>query len=122
RTGSLRLAELDDDGDRIERLTDEAAQARRRLDEAAEALTASRTEAAARLSAAVTEELHALAMPDARLEVRVAEGSESLHGRDDVSILLAPHPGAEPRSVSRGASGGELSRVMLAIEVVMAGT
>ncbi|MGB3375371.1 MAG: DNA repair protein RecN, partial [Microbacterium sp.] len=37
-------------------------------------------------------------------------------------ILLAPHPGAEPRSVSRGASGGELSRVMLAIEVVMAGT
>ncbi|HWV50176.1 MAG TPA: DNA repair protein RecN, partial [Microbacterium sp.] len=44
------------------------------------------------------------------------------HGRDDVAILLAPHPGAEPRPVARGASGGELSRVMLAIEVVIAGT
>ncbi|MGQ3010832.1 MAG: DNA repair protein RecN, partial [Microbacterium aurantiacum] len=41
---------------------------------------------------------------------------------DEVSLLLAPHPGAEPRPVSRGASGGELSRVMLAIEVVIAAT
>ncbi|SJN41241.1 DNA repair protein RecN [Microbacterium esteraromaticum] len=122
QTGSLRLAELDDDGDRIERLTEEAALARADLDDAAGALTAVRTEAAGRLSSAVTEELHALAMPDARLEVRVSPGAESTHGRDDVAILLAPHPGAEPRSVSRGASGGELSRVMLAIEVVIAGT
>lgn len=122
RTGSLRLAELDDDGDRIERLTAQAADARATLDAAADALTAARTEAAARLSAEVTEELHALAMPDARIEVRVSPGTESSHGRDDVAILLAPHPGAEPRPVSRGASGGELSRVMLAIEVVIAGT
>ncbi|MFD5225924.1 DNA repair protein RecN [Microbacterium sp. NPDC058342] len=122
RTGSLRLAELDDDGDRIERLTESAGEARTALDAAADALTAARTEAAERLSAAVTEELHALAMPDARLEARVSPGTESAHGRDEVAILLAPHPGAEPRSVSRGASGGELSRVMLAIEVVIAGT
>ena len=122
RTGSLRLAELDDDGDRIERLTAQASEARSALDAAADALTAARTEAAARLSDAVTEELHALAMPDARLEVRVAPGAESAHGRDDIQILLAPHPGAEPRPVARGASGGELSRVMLAIEVVIAGT
>ncbi|WP_424419415.1 DNA repair protein RecN [Microbacterium sp.] len=122
RTGSLRLAELDDDGDRIERLTAQASEQRRALDDAAAALTAARTEAAGRLSAAVTDELHALAMPDARLEVRVSEGAESANGRDDVMILLAPHPGAEPRSISRGASGGELSRVMLAIEVVIAGT
>jgi len=39
-----------------------------------------------------------------------------------VTILLAPHPGADPRPVAKGASGGELSRVMLAIEVVIAGT
>ncbi|UNK72040.1 DNA repair protein RecN [Microbacterium sp. H1-D42] len=122
RTGSLRLAELDDDGDRIERLTAEAERARGELDSAADELTATRTEAAGRLSEAVTEELHALAMPDARFEVRVSPGAESSHGRDDVALLLAPHPGAEPRSVSRGASGGELSRVMLAIEVVIAGT
>lgn len=61
-------------------------------------------------------------MPDATLEVAVTPGTESAHGRDDVAILLAPHPGAEPRSVGKGASGGELSRVMLAIEVVIAGT
>ncbi|MGF2947635.1 DNA repair protein RecN [Microbacterium alcoholitolerans] len=122
RTGSLRLAELDDDGDRIERLRAEAEQARTALDDAAATLTEARTEAATRLSDAVTEELHALAMPDARLEVQVSTGAESAHGRDEVAILLAAHPGAEPRSVSRGASGGELSRVMLAIEVVIAGT
>ncbi|WP_406245728.1 DNA repair protein RecN [Microbacterium sp. M] len=121
-TGSARLAELDDDSDRVERLEAERSTARDVLDAAADALTAARTEAAGRLGTAVSEELHALAMPDARLEVAVTAGSESAHGRDDVAILLAPHPGAEPRPVARGASGGELSRVMLAIEVVIAGT
>lgn len=122
RTGSERLAELDDDDDRLERLSAERDAARADLDAAADALTAVRSDAAQRLGAAVTEELHALAMPDARLEVSVSPGNESAHGRDDVAILLAPHPGAEPRSVAKGASGGELSRVMLAIEVVIAGT
>ncbi|OCG73195.1 DNA repair protein RecN [Microbacterium sediminis] len=121
-TGSARLAELDDDGDRIERLTVQREEARADLDARAAALTAARTEAAARLSTAVTEELRALAMPDASLTVSVAAGSESAHGRDDVAFLLAPHPGADPRPVAKGASGGELSRVMLAIEVVIAGT
>ncbi|WP_312169303.1 DNA repair protein RecN [Microbacterium sp.] len=122
QSGSARLAELDDDGERIERLQAERDAARADLDLKAETLTAARTSAAARLGAAVSDELHALAMPDARLEVAVAPGAETTHGRDDVSILLAPHPGAEPRSVAKGASGGELSRVMLAIEVVIAGT
>lgn len=122
QTGSTRLAELDDDGERLDRLEAERDAARADLDARAEALTAERTEAAARLGVAVSEELHALAMPDATLEVSVTPGTESAHGRDDVAILLAPHPGAEPRSVGKGASGGELSRVMLAIEVVIAGT
>ena len=122
QTGSTRLAELDDDGERLDRLEAERDAARTDLDARAEALTAERTEAAARLGVAVSEELHALAMPDATLEVAVTPGTESAHGRDDVAILLAPHPGAEPRSVGKGASGGELSRVMLAIEVVIAGT
>ncbi|KAF2412973.1 DNA repair protein RecN [Microbacterium sp. B35-04] len=119
-TGSARLAELDDDSGRIERLTEERDAAAAALDQTAAVLTAARTEAAARLGAAVTAELRALAMPDARLEVAVTAGAETASGRDDVAILLAPHPGAEPRAVSRGASGGELSRVMLAIEVVIA--
>ncbi|MFS0733326.1 DNA repair protein RecN [Microbacterium sp. 1P10UB] len=122
RTGSLRLADLDDDGDRVERLRHERDAAASVLDTAAAALTDARTLAAARLSTDVTEELHALAMPDAALTVEVSPGAESTSGRDDVAILLAPHPGAAPRPVSRGASGGELSRVMLAIEVVIAAT
>jgi DNA repair protein RecN (Recombination protein N) len=122
KTGSARLAELDDDDDRLGRLEEERDRVRSVLDERAATLTSRRADAAARLGAAVTEELHALAMPDARIEVSVTEGAESSHGRDDVAILLAPHPGAEPRPVGKGASGGELSRVMLAIEVVIAGT
>ncbi|KQZ25335.1 DNA repair protein RecN [Microbacterium sp. Root553] len=122
RTGSARLAELDDDGERVDRLEAERDAARADLDARAETLTAARTAAAARLGVAVSEELHALAMPDATLQVSVTLGAESTHGRDDVAILLAPHPGAEPRSVAKGASGGELSRVMLAIEVVIAAT
>ncbi|MCS3444613.1 DNA repair protein RecN [Microbacterium phyllosphaerae] len=122
QTGSTRLAELDDDGERLDRLEAERDAARAELDAHAQSLTAERTAAAAKLGVAVSDELHALAMPDARLEVAVTPGAESAHGRDDVAILLAPHPGAEPRSVGKGASGGELSRVMLAIEVVIAGT
>ncbi|MDY0829663.1 DNA repair protein RecN [Microbacterium sp. BG28] len=120
--GADRLAELDDDDSRVERLGAERAQVMGRLDAAAAALTAARREAADRLAADVTEELHALALPDARVEVQVSETPASATGRDEVAILLAPHPGAVPRPVSKGASGGELSRVMLAIEVVIAAT
>jgi DNA repair protein RecN (Recombination protein N) len=122
QTGSERLLELDDDSDRIERLTTQRDAAATALDEAAEILTEARRSAAERLGAAVTAELRALAMPDATVTVDVGPGPETAAGRDDVAILLAPHPGAQPRPVSRGASGGELSRVMLAIEVVIAGT
>ena len=121
-TGSARLAELDDDGDRVERLTASRDEARTALDARAEALTAARTVAAERLGAAATDELHALAMPDAALTVAVLPSAEHAHGRDEISFRLAPHPGADPRPVGKGASGGELSRVMLAIEVVIAET
>lgn len=120
--GADRLAELDDDDDRIERLSGELAATREELDSAASALTTAREEAATRLGAAVTAELHELAMPDAHFEVSVSAGTESAHGRDEIALLLAPHPGATPRAVAKSASGGELSRVMLAIEVVIAGT
>lgn len=121
-SGSARLMELDDDGDRIARLAEQRDEAAAELDAAAAALTQVRVAAAERLGAAVTDELHALALPDARLSVEVAPAATPAgHGRDEVAILLAPHPGADPRPVSRGASGGELSRVMLAIEVVIAG-
>lgn len=123
RDGGLRLVELDGDDDRIAVLDAAVEASAAEVDRLATVITEQRTEAAARLAEAVTHELAALAMPDAVLTVSVEPGTEpSAHGRDQVAILLSPHPGAEPRSVSRGASGGELSRVMLAIEVVIAGT
>ncbi|WBU38853.1 DNA repair protein RecN [Homoserinibacter sp. YIM 151385] len=118
--GSARLLELDGDGDRIEQL---AASVEADLAEArrlAELLSALRIAAAERLGAAVTAELAALAMPDAVLQVRVSPQEEiGEHGRDQIELLLRPHAGAPARPLARGASGGELSRVMLAIEVVL---
>lgn len=120
-SGSARLVELDDDDDRIERLTEARDAAASDLDASAERLSAARRAAAAELGRLVTAELTQLAMPDAHLEVAVTPGTASTSGRDDVAFLLAPHPGAQPRPVAKSASGGELSRVMLAIEVVIAG-
>jgi DNA repair protein RecN (Recombination protein N) len=121
-TGSGRLLELDTDSDRIEALVAEVAADEALVVELAERLSAVRRSYAARLAERVTDELSALAMPNARLTVEVEDRTEySLSGKDQVSLLLQPHSGAEPRALGRGASGGELSRVMLAIEVVIAG-
>ncbi len=90
------------------------------LDAAAEELTAARTEAAGALSGAVQEELRHLEMPDAEIRVDVTGRAHRSHGRDEVAILLAPHPGADHLPVAQAASGGELSRVMLALEVALA--
>jgi DNA repair protein RecN (Recombination protein N) len=119
-SGSARLLELDGDEDRISGLEDAVAAEGARVEELASRLTAARREAASRLETAVSAELGALAMPDARLEVDVSERDLGSAGRDQVAFLLRPHAGAEPRPVARGASGGELSRIMLAIEVVLA--
>lgn len=119
---SKRLTELEGDDERIEQLTAEEAELRERMTELADKLTAIRTQAAERFGAAVTEELTALAMPHARVSVRIRTGEEfGPYGRDEVELLLAPHPSAPPLPLYKGASGGELSRVMLAIEVVFAG-
>jgi DNA repair protein RecN (Recombination protein N) len=121
-SGSDRLLELDTDGETLATLIAEAAKAHGEATDLAKELTTLRTEQASRLASAVTAELAALAMPTATLHVRVEPGENlSSHGVDKVSILLAAHPGAEPLPLGKGASGGELSRVMLALEVVIAG-
>ncbi|MET3987811.1 DNA repair protein RecN [Streptomyces sp. PvR034] len=135
--GSVRLLELDGDDDRIEELTAERDALRSELSGLAQALTDARTEAATRFGSAVTAELASLAMPHARVSIDIrqtedpsGEGVEvggrvvtyGPSGADEVELLLAPHPGAQPRPIAKGASGGELSRVMLAVEVVFAGS
>ncbi|THG32256.1 DNA repair protein RecN [Naasia lichenicola] len=121
--GSERLLELDTDGDRIEALAAETEADATIVSELADQLSEQRESAATRLAEAVSAELSALAMPDAQLMVDVRRRDElTAHGRDSVQLLLQPHPGGEPRPLGRGASGGELSRIMLAIEVVLAAT
>jgi DNA repair protein RecN (Recombination protein N) len=122
-SGSARLFELDGDSERIEQLAREVEADHELVAELAAELSAQRAAAADRLGRAVSAELGALAMADANVIVEVTQREDfTLTGRDQVSILLQPHAGAEPRPLGRGASGGELSRVMLAIEVVLAGT
>jgi DNA repair protein RecN (Recombination protein N) len=119
-SGSGRLLELDNDADRIAALGAEVDVDRVRVITLAGQLSDVRRAAAERLGAGVTVELAALAMPNARLIVEVEDRPEySLSGKDQVSILLQPHQGSEPLPLAKGASGGELSRVMLAIEVVI---
>ncbi|MDK1360857.1 DNA repair protein RecN [Arthrobacter sp. zg-Y1219] len=120
-TSRVRLAELGDDGTRIEALETEISELQATLTAAAADLTKLRTEAAAELARRVSDELSALAMADAHLLIEVTPVEElSVHGADAISFLLQPHPGAPARPLGKGASGGELSRVMLAIEVVLA--
>jgi len=116
----LRLVELDGDDDRIRALEHEVGAAHDRLVALADRLSDGRRAAAQQLAERVSAELAALAMPDARLVVEVQDGELAAHGRDRVAFLLQPHPGTEPRPLAKGASGGELSRVMLALEVVLA--
>ncbi len=119
---AARLAELDNDDDRVASLQAREAELAGTVRDLGGALTAMRQEAAARFDAAVTAELTALAMPHAGLNVIVSPMKEyGPHGGDDVEIRLAAHPGAPALPLHKGASGGELSRVMLAIEVVFAG-
>jgi DNA repair protein RecN (Recombination protein N) len=144
RTASERLLVLDHTDDRIAELRAERARLRDELGAAAHALSEARHEAAERLGTTITSELDLLAMPHAVVTISLSQaeadaptgeetGSAPIRvadrwlrftatGVDDVEFLLAANTGAEPRPLHKGASGGELSRVMLALEVALAGT
>ena len=122
-TASDRLLELDSSSDQIEKLTAQVEHSLSQVTAAAENLSSVRKSAAERLADQVTAELAALAMSGSTLVVDVAEAAEfGPFGKDQISIQLSSYPGAEPRPLGKGASGGELSRIMLAIEVVLAQT
>jgi len=130
-----RLLDLDNSEERAKELRDQRADLRAELSGLATRLSKARQEAAIELARAVSDELTALAMPHARIEIRIGQTPDpdgleidgetwrfTGSGVDQVEILLAANTGSEPRPLHKGASGGELSRVMLAIEVVLAGT
>ncbi|MDT4947842.1 MAG: repair protein RecN [Pseudonocardiales bacterium] len=133
-----RLAEIDVSDEALAALRARRDAAASAVAELATKISARRRAAATSLADAVSTELTGLAMPDARLDVVVRlrpatagtpvliMGGESVgitaDGADEVDLLLQPHPGAPALPIGRGASGGELSRVMLALEVCLAGT
>ncbi|MFY9889038.1 MAG: DNA repair protein RecN, partial [Streptosporangiaceae bacterium] len=122
KAAAARLAELDGDEDKIGLLAEQEAGLAATVADLAAQLTAARTQTAARFAAEVTAELAALAMPHAQVVVAVtAAQGFGPQGADEVEIRLAAHPGAVALPLNKGASGGELSRIMLAIEVVFAG-
>lgn len=138
--GSRRLLDLDDTDGRVDTLRAERSRLRAELADVGVRLSAARQAAAAQLGSQVSDELTQLAMPHAvvTISVRQHEVSEPqrptpgvLHvgerwlrattsGLDDVEFLLAANTGSDPRPLHKGASGGELSRVMLALEVSLA--
>ena len=135
---ATRLQGLEHGDEQIAALREERTERRAELAALATELTAAREAAATRLAEAVTAEVHTLAMPHAAVTVSVGQREAAADapglevdgrrlrfgptGADEVEWLLAANPGTEPRPLAKTASGGELSRVMLALEVVLAGT
>ncbi|MCL5777855.1 DNA repair protein RecN [Limibaculum sp. FT325] len=115
-----RLDEIDAGEERIAALEAEAENAARAYDAAAAALTAARRAAAARLDALVTAELAPLRMEAARFRTAISEGRPGPEGSDEVSFTATINPGAPEGAIDRIASGGELSRFLLALKVCLA--
>jgi DNA repair protein RecN (Recombination protein N) len=121
KTAQQKLLDLDSSTERIEELSERVNQLEAIARAQAERLSQNRTRAAKELALRVTSELVALAMSGSKFHVEI-EKTDSLtqSGLDNASFLLESYAGAEPRPLGKGASGGELSRIMLAIEVILA--
>jgi DNA repair protein RecN (Recombination protein N) len=118
------IADLEGGDNRIAELEAELKKLQNATLMEAETISKARTAAAKKLSAAASDEIHALSMPNTNLIVQVAAGKEfsdlTSTGLDEVNFYLQTHKDAPLVSIAKGASGGELSRVALAIEVVIA--
>jgi len=119
-----RLAEIADGGSSISALRDSAQTSRAEYVSKAEALNKGRLEAAARLDTAVIKELPPLKLERALFETQVVALSEEdwgADGIDRVEFMVATNPGAAPGPLGKIASGGELSRFMLALKIALVG-
>lgn len=117
---AAELAELEAEDRDLDGLDAELDGARETMEAAASALTEIRKATADEFSAAVSEELTALSMPKATVAFEISEREPTTHGADEVRLTFAAHESSIPDDIAKIASGGELSRVMLAIEVVRA--
>ena len=125
------IADLNGGEDRIKELQNELAGIKNELIRSAKKLTALRNEAALALSKAVTAEISALAMPHTVFAIAITsanytgslkESDFTILGCDEIAMQIQGHAGAPLIALGKGASGGEMSRIMLALEVVLAQT
>ncbi|WP_287068092.1 DNA repair protein RecN [Bifidobacterium sp.] len=115
------LEDLDASPEKVEQLEAERAQLLEAAKKAAQAVSKRRRAAAKELASKVTAELDSLAMGTSKLEIRVAEREQlDVTGADDIEFLFTPFPGSPQLPMGKSASGGELSRLMLALELVAA--
>ncbi|GAA4888872.1 DNA repair protein RecN [Tessaracoccus lubricantis] len=119
-SSAARLGELVGSDERIEVLRARIAELDAALAADAAAISAARRAAAEDLAEQVRSELAALAMPHAELRFDVTDAPIGPHGADRIELLFTANPGSEPAPLGKVASGGELSRVRLALEVVLA--
>ena len=104
----------------IERLSEEKHELAGQVKRMAEDISAKRREASEKLSAEICEVLRFLNMPNVTLTFDVRPDKITINGMDEVEILISANAGEEPKPLNKTASGGELSRVMLAVKSVMA--
>lgn len=116
------LYEIDNGDDIIEELTEKKKEAGEKVKQLAAELTKSRKKAADELAKRISSELAFLDMPDIRLVFDISQDKVTLSGMDKVEILISVNKGEELKPMSKIASGGELSRIMLAIKNVLADT
>lgn len=118
-TAKKRLDELQSAESDPETAAEMLRVAQKQVLECGSKLRVSRQKAAKGLEKAVARELQALAMPNATFRIVVEETKPGANGADEVRMELQPHPDAPFRALGEGASGGELSRLMLALEVAL---
>lgn len=116
------LYEIDNGDDIIEELTEKKKEAGEKVKHLAAELTKSRKKAADDLAKHISAELAFLDMPDIRLVFDISQDKVTLSGMDKVEMLISVNKGEDLKPMSKIASGGELSRIMLAIKNVLADT
>ena len=129
-TAAETIKDLEGGDEKLSALENELLLVKKTLLTSAKKLTQARSDSAKVLSESVTEEIHQLSMPHTSLTVdvlspdysAVKESEFTATGCDEIAMLLCAHKGAPLVPLSKGASGGEMSRVMLALEVVIAAT
>lgn len=119
----VELADVEDIDGNLARLEASLAAARQAYTDAARAVSRARKQAAAKLGRAVTERMQELGMSGGRFEIELMplpDGEISAHGLERVEFLVTANPGLPPKPLAKVASGGELSRISLALQVVTA--